>query len=149
MSKRLTMGMYGTEFNAVPNGLFGLSCGKLQAGCVVRDAGWYNVQGEKLGWGDLTPDDFRRIAAELEPDEMFIILDKYGSHFDLPPGVDEAKPGTDYICDKCLYVIVGGVFYKVSDLDDTGAFEFCGLPMQTIRHSAIGEIICRAALEAG
>jgi hypothetical protein len=115
---RLTKGMYGHEF-APRGGLFGLSCGQMRCPDVVHNGGWYNHLGEKLGWGDLSPDDLNRIAAELKDDEVFIILGEYQSHWDFVKQFDSQKrvqraeptaeaPGTDYVADKCFLVITRG-----------------------------------------
>ena len=73
--KRLKKGLYGHEFRHTSN-LFGLGCGQMSAegGRVIKNGGWYNRSGEKLGWGDLSVEDLRRISCELEDGELFIIL---------------------------------------------------------------------------
>jgi hypothetical protein len=81
---RLTKGMYGHEFHGTSN-LFGIHCGQMRSmrlnpmtpersGKVFHNASWFNGQGQKLGWGDLSWADIDRIVAELEPDEVFLVL---------------------------------------------------------------------------
>lgn len=112
---QLTKGMYGHEFKSQSN-LFGLRCGQMRSGEMVHNGGWYNKVGEKLGWGDLSGDDFKKIYAELEDDEMFIILHESDSfwNFVTKPGLigsmaqvkpDVNAPGVEYVADRCAYVI--------------------------------------------
>ena len=72
---QLIKGMYGHEFKPTCN-LFGLYCGQMRGGDakMTHNSGWYNKSGEKLGFGDLSVKDFKKISKELEKDELFIIL---------------------------------------------------------------------------
>lgn len=100
-------------------GRFGLRSAQLRArdDTIVRDAGWYNGAGEKLGWGDLSDGDFKRIAAELKRDEMFVVLDQRASHFAFlfpeshawakPNGRPNA-PGRAYVARHARYAILPG-----------------------------------------
>src|SRR6185369_424422 len=84
---------------------------------MIKNAGWYNKAGEKLGWGDLSTDDFFRIRRELEDGEMFIILSERDSfwNFATQPGLlghnvvtkpDVEAPGVDYVAAKARYIII-------------------------------------------
>lgn len=107
-------------------GLFGLCGGQTRSDDMVHNGAWYNKAGEKMGRGDLSPEDFQRISRELEEGEMFIVL--YDSNFPAtiscgchptaskcPIKYDEQASGVDYIARKCLYIIVPGHFYWVED----------------------------------
>lgn len=127
---RLTKGLYGHQFGPTSN-LFGLHCGQIRGKDFVHNGGWYNRLGEKLGWGDLSTDDFFRIRRELEEGEMFIILGESDSfwNFVTRPGLlghnavtkpDVEAPGVDYVAEKARYIITkapkGGFgMYVVSD----------------------------------
>jgi hypothetical protein len=112
---QLTKGLYGHQFERASN-LFGLSCGQIRGKDFVHNGGWYNKLGEKLGWGDLSTDDFFRIRRELEEGEMFIILDESDSfwNFVTRPGLlghnavtkpDVEAPGVDYVAAHARYII--------------------------------------------
>lgn len=112
---QLTKGLYGHQFEQASN-LFGLSCGQIRGKDFVHNGGWYNKLGEKLGWGDLSVEDFQRIRRELEEGEMFIILGESDSfwNFVTRPGLlghnavtkpDVEAPGVDYVAAKARYII--------------------------------------------
>ena len=122
---QLTKGMYGHQFNPTDR-TFGIACGQIRNRDMIHNGGWYNKAGEKLGWGDLSPDDFMRIRRELEDGELFIILYEQDSfwNFVLRPGLigsmaqvkpDVEAPGVDYVTQKCAYIIGNGKFYVVPD----------------------------------
>ncbi len=69
----LTKGIYGTALQPL-DGPFGLRRGQRRVERFYHNAGWFNRTGEKLGWGDLSPDDIRKIMSELPEDEIFIII---------------------------------------------------------------------------
>ena len=117
---RLMKGMY--ERCSFTKGLFELQKGQLRSsiGQLVHNGGWYNRSGEKLGWGDLAREDFIRICAGLEDNELFIILgeqDSFGNFVTEvgPVGAlakvksDAENPGIDYVAEKCRYIIGKGI----------------------------------------
>jgi hypothetical protein len=116
---RLVKGLYGHEFRNEST-LFGLRCGQMRADDIIHNGGWYNRQGEKLGWGDLSETDLYRIAAELEPGELFIVLPEGASYWDF--GVvgkpkangDMQAPGVDYVANNASWVIEPGIATHVS-----------------------------------
>ncbi|MFA7193604.1 MAG: hypothetical protein WC087_01665 [Candidatus Paceibacterota bacterium] len=126
-SSRLTQGLFGTEHNRKSD-LFGLKCGQMCAGKnrITRNAGWYNKEGEKIGWGDLDVDNLVRISTELEDDEIFIVLSEEDSHsrFIYPhpatEGVSEEAPGIEYVAKHSYYIIAPRVCYYV---DGYGRYE--------------------------
>lgn len=122
---QLTKGMFGSEFNQTST-LFGLSCGQMRHHDMVHNGGWYNQLGEKLGWGDLCPTDFKRIAAELEDGEIFIVLredDSFRNFVTHNPGTigsdcttkpDAEAPGVEYVAEKCRFIITKSRLYFVA-----------------------------------
>ena len=137
---RLSKGMYGSEFRNAET-MFGIRCGQMRGRDMVHNGGWYNSAGEKLGWGDLAPEDFLRISAELEDGELFIILGEHDSFWNFvtsnpgpigscaktEPTAD--APGVDFVSDKCRYIIAKGQYYYV---DQFGHFEG-----KTVNHSGL------------
>ena len=88
--------------------------------------GWYNKAGEKLGWGDLSIEDFERIYREIEEDEVFIILGESDSfwNFVTRPGLlghnaavkpDVEAPGVDYVAAKARFIITKNGYHFVDD----------------------------------
>jgi hypothetical protein len=129
---QLTKGMFGSQFdrrNAVA--FAGLSCGACRGNDFVHNGGWYNKAGEKLGWGDLSPDDFNKISQELEEGELFIILyesDSFWNFVTHNPGIigsmcavqpTAEAPGVDFVSEKCAYVIANGQLYYVDRYGDS------------------------------
>lgn len=97
--------------------LFGLSQGQIRGNDFVHNGGWYNNKGEKIGWGDLSPNDIVNIAFGLEGDEQFYILPESSSYWnftkvnsDLSHNVnkDESAPGVEYVKAKARYLIEAG-----------------------------------------
>ncbi|MES3005153.1 MAG: hypothetical protein V4690_03545 [Patescibacteria group bacterium] len=117
---QLTKGVYGTEFNATQNAPLGLRCGQMKAGNkITHNHGWYNKFGERLGFGDLSADDFQRIMTEIEGDELFITLGEEDSHHGLMsdhPELEYDAPGVDYIVQHCRYVVRRGQCLRVDEV---------------------------------
>ena len=120
---RLTKGLFGHEFRSAST-LFGIRCGQCRGRDFVHNGGWYNRDGEKLGWGDLAPADFLKISNELEDGELFIILyesDSFwnfvtrlgiiGSMATVKPDVE--APGVDFVAEKCCYIVAKHRLYYV------------------------------------
>src|ERR1700686_2213735 len=108
---QLTKGMYGDQFKRESR-LFGIACGQMRAAELVHNGGWYNKDGEKLGWGDLSLSDMDRIASELEEGELFVILGEQDSFWSfvyargLPNiGLEETAPGKAYVADKARFIV--------------------------------------------
>lgn len=129
MTQQLTKGMYGHEFKPSSD-LFGLRCGQIRDEGFVHNGGWYNKQGEKLGWGDLSRADFLRISNKVADGELFIILRESDSFwkFVTRPGIigsmatvkpDVEAPGVDYVAEKCRYIIARHQLYHVDRYGDS------------------------------
>ncbi len=122
-AQQLTKGMYGNEFGSKSN-LFGLRCGQCRYDSLVHNGGWYNKTGERLGWGDLSLEDFLRVYGEVADDELFVVLGEVGSFWNFvkhpgtigalartKPGIEE--PGRDYIAEHARFIIGHHRFYVV------------------------------------
>lgn len=156
---QLTKGMYGTQFMATRGGPFGLECGQMHGlRKITHNSGWYNKLGEKLGWGDLSADDFRRIAAELPEGELFIVLGEHDSFWNFVvrnPGIIGSMcattptveaPGVQYVAEKCCYIIAAGKLYWVHDRPEylevkDGIATNEGIAFTVIPHDAAKQII--------
>jgi hypothetical protein len=133
---RLTKGMYGSERR--PTGdLFGLRCGQI---CfknkIVHNGGWYNKSGEKLGWGDLSREDFERISKELEHGESFIVLNEQDSFWKFATmhgGPKVEAPGIDYVAQHAKYVISKDQPYKVDAREKETISEPSGLILKVLK----------------
>lgn len=100
-------------------GRFGLRSAQLRPrnDTAIRNASWYNGAGEKLGWGDLSFDDLKRVAAGLRRNEVFIILDQRTSYFAflypeshawaMPNGRPNA-PGRAFVARHARFAILPG-----------------------------------------
>ncbi|OGZ05923.1 MAG: hypothetical protein A2845_03930 [Candidatus Lloydbacteria bacterium RIFCSPHIGHO2_01_FULL_49_22] len=118
---QLTKGMYGREFGQEST-LFGLHFGQMCVrGKMTHNSGWYNKAGEKLGWGDLSVENMVCIAAELEADELFIVLSEGKSYWDHQTnGLPESAPGIAYVAKHAMYVIARGQKIKVNSYGENG-----------------------------
>lgn len=114
----LTKGMFGRQFSPV-DARFDIYCGQLRGHELSHNGGWYNRQGEKLGYGDLDANDFRRIARDLDPGEVFIVLSESDSFWNFVTGYvavgalcttkpDVEAPGIDYVIEHARFVITRG-----------------------------------------
>ena len=124
---KLTQGMFGHEFSSVKTP-FNIVCGQMRGGSgkITHNSGWYNTDGEKLGWGDLSDSDFKNIRAQLEPGQKFVVLserDSFWNFVKVPGmigsmcGVDpaEAHPGREYLLEHAKFVITPSAFYWVDE----------------------------------
>jgi len=108
---RLTHNMYRNQ-NC---NLFGLTEGQLRFEDIVHNGSWYNDRGEKLGWGDLNPQDLKNIANGLVEGESFYILSESVSYWafvtkvnsDLSHEVlpDVTSPGIDFVQKHAIFLI--------------------------------------------
>lgn len=128
---KLTQGMFGREFSPKSITDFNLHSGQMHGGSskVMHNSGWYNTTGEKLGWGDLSSDDFRRIIDNLENDEVFIILGEQDSfwNFVTKVGVIGTNatvqptaecPGVEYVLEHMCYFAAKDGVYSISHCDN-------------------------------
>lgn len=110
---------------------FGLSMGQMRSyDKITHNSGWYNLRGEKIGWGDLGVSDFRCIKDNLEDGDAFIVLGESDSfwNFVTQPGITgedsevegtEQNPGVEYILDKVQYFITKDGAYFVDRYGDS------------------------------
>lgn len=100
---KLTQGIYGD----LSCKLFGLQLDQKRQNEVIRNAGWFNIKGEKIGKGDLSLDDIDNIAGDLQSEDLFIILSEADSSWDMPGNLDRFAPGLPYVMEKARWVASG------------------------------------------
>ena len=143
--KQLTQGMYGGEFESKPDGLFALRTGQMRSrNKFTHNSGWYNADGEKLGFGDLAVQDFVRIMEGLNEGELFVILGEHDSFWNFVTRLGwtgpEAQvrptaeiPGSEYVAEHAMYIIAKGEVNQIREFDLTEKTTECyGLQMTVI-----------------
>ena len=122
----------GLKSNALDR--LGLKCGQRYTAvrAVYRTAYWYNQSGEVLGWGDLSGDDFHRIASRLNDGELLFVTRRIG-RAQIGDSIDRGdilKSVPFVIGAKCLYLVAaakdtfqnpysyGGLSFEVLSADE-------------------------------
>lgn len=158
MGKQLIKLMYEGSFDQRSQ-LFGLYTGQTRSRDYIHNGGWYNADGEKLSWGDLSLDDFRRIMAELVEGELFVILHEgdsfwnfvtkigpIGSMSEVTPDVN--SPGSEYIAEHACYIIVKDEVFTINMFGNRKPpveyVERDGLRMKTLSRDEAREMIFAA-----
>lgn len=110
-----------------------LKSSQMRSNDLVHNGGWYNREGQKLGWGDLSPRDLMYIAEVLKSDEILIVLGEHDSHWNFVTFADDSKgmpwklgtekehqPLLEYVLLKARWVIVPGEVFKMLTKYDSG-----------------------------
>ena len=90
---------------------FGLSNNQIRGTGIINSAGWFNLDGERIGNGDLSTQDMATIAKTISSDDLFIVLKEVDAKMDFPANLDYLSPGKDYVCTHAVWMIgrdVGG-----------------------------------------
>ena len=141
---QLTKGMFGTV-GKPKVGLFGLETGQVgRIGEVVAEkSGWYNTRGERLGSGDLTAIDMLRISTEIEPNELFIVLDEHDSFWKFTTDTKERRdvsvPGPEYVVEHALYVIGYLSLFKIEKTNKMTVAHPAGLWFTVVKREHLKE----------
>ncbi|GEM_PF-6155498 len=136
--------MYGGEFGRASHDsrLFGLRTGQIRESLgddrrLVKDAGWYNADGHKLGWGDIGPEDVKSICTELLDTEVFVVLnrgdsfDEFVEEYDTLSGIGslatvdstaEYLPSRAYIASKAVLALMSGTLIDTGKYGTVGSF---------------------------
>lgn len=129
---------------------FGLRVGQIRGRDMVHNAGWYDRTGKKLGWGDLSPDDFRRISLDLGEGELFIVLSESDSFWNfvtrkptLATKPEEKAPGIDYVAEKCAYILGQDQMYLVDRYGDSNQETVSrdGLAFRVLSRQAVRDML--------
>lgn len=115
---RLSKGCFGHQFQTTTfPGFEFLRCGQIrQKEHFGHNAGWYNKNGEKIGWGDLDVNDVQHLMKTLHDGELFITLGEHDSFWNFVTSFGmigsmcstdqkEQEPGIDYVAEKSRYII--------------------------------------------
>lgn len=99
----------------------GLREGQMRAGDdkLTHNSGWYNLAGEKIGWGDLGKRDIVAILATLPASEAFFVLSEQNSFWKFVTHVgpigslcrteDTAEhPGLEYVVEHTMMCVKDG-----------------------------------------
>lgn len=102
MLVNLTKGMYA-DYTC---NRFGITYNQMRANPVLANAGWFNLQGQKLGFGDLTMKDLENIANDLDFNELFFVLSEGDSTWNMPSDLNQNEPGINYVMEHAQWVVV-------------------------------------------
>lgn len=59
--------------------------GQMRGNQHVHNGSWYDRDGLKIGWGDLSKDDIFRIAKTIPRDDVFYVVGEHDSYWNAPP----------------------------------------------------------------
>jgi hypothetical protein len=96
--------MYGLETDPKKT-LFNLINNQIRDDSIINNAGWYDKDGNRLGCGDISYLDIKKISASLQNDEEFIVLTEANSIWNLPSYLDRSCPGRDYVIQNATFYI--------------------------------------------
>jgi len=100
----LTKGIYGFETDPKKTP-FGILNNQFRTDAIVKNGGWFNFDGNKMGTGDLSLKDMLHISKEIAHGEVFFVLSETDSSWDMPSGMDRSAPGKDYVLKTATWVI--------------------------------------------
>ena len=123
---QLYPGMVGRQFDYREKTLFDFHEGQMRGDDLIHNGGWYNKLGEKIGWGDLSNEDFLTIRAGVEPGECFIILSEADSFWNFVTNIGPIGsmcttkptvnfPGIEYVKEHARYVITSNGVFGIDD----------------------------------
>jgi hypothetical protein len=109
---RLESGLFfgQTERETSP---FGLTQDQRRLASVQNNAGWFNIQGEKIGTGDLSMVDLDSITTQIIDGEFFVVLSEFDTVWGMPAGMSSSMPGTDYVLTNGSWFVIGGYLFRV------------------------------------
>ena len=104
----LVAGMFDRETQVITPETQALQ-GLLREGqCLVDDtfhnAGWYNREGVRVGWGDISTLQLELLYTYLPVGEVLFILNEHDSSWGVPKNLDKYSPGVDYVVAKARAV---------------------------------------------
>lgn len=142
---RLTLNIFGHEFGPRNPNPFGLHSGQMRSReKQAHNGAWYNQDGVRVGWGDLSSDDLRNIQKNLDPSDYFFVLPEssfwhfvrhhgpIGSMCDTDPTIDH--PGLKYVKDNFRYLVTrDGFFFKSHGYAHEKAYDNYGIMFHPLR----------------
>lgn len=101
---RLQKLMYGIETDPKKS-LFNIINGQIRPNSILNNAGWFNKDGDRLGYGDISYTDISSISKGLEKGEEFIILSEADTSWNVPAKSNTTSPGRDYVVKHAAWFI--------------------------------------------
>lgn len=134
---------------------FGLMLGQSHGpAAIIRLAGWFNKNGERLGFGDLNSENFAAIANGLQPGEFFVVLESYNAdiaQYNKKHGTQLSNdaPGIEHIMQHAVYVVGSNQCYYVNDSVDSGvSINQRGTVFQTITKADVQQLLIASVATA-
>lgn len=123
---------------------------------IGHNTGIYNAFGDKLGWSDLSAQDFEAMRTRLPAGEpVFILSEKdsfwnflrdHGGRTGYETKPEEKHPGSDYVIQHAIYLIYNGICYAIGRAaDPDGFYMFDGYKFTPLDRSEVPDKI-RACL---
>jgi hypothetical protein len=91
---------------------FGLLSGQVRHNAIITSAGWYNYNGQKLGYGDLSLQDMEKISLNISKLEIFFALTEGDSFWNIPKEINSTEPGLDYIANNAAWIITKSLIIR-------------------------------------
>lgn len=162
-ARQLPKGLYKTR-EARENGApFDIRIGQMRShrGKRTHNSSWFNRDGEKLGWGDLSEDDLVRIAREIEPGEIFAAVSEHASFREIEGRVRQAReagleavadrdaPGSAFVGEFCLLVVERGIVRTVAYEPGKEQVLAEGVVERMVTQGEAASVVTRHAATAG
>jgi hypothetical protein len=138
-------------FNTIHGNPFFIKSGQLRVTEYRHNVGWYNKEGEKLGWGDLSRRDVTCISERIGND-VFIIISEQASFWnfvtkigntgdDSEVSTDERNPGIPYVIENCDMIIKKNTVYRVTGVITEPRVDEFGTQWENISRGQVESII--------
>jgi len=114
----------------------GLRTDQMRRQEVFHNGGWYNQESQKIGYGDLSDEDIKRLTRLLQEGEYLIVLHEYPSRWNFKENYaflygaegDPESPGGPYLLTFAAAVVAPGKYHKEGEYKfDTTLAEILGL----------------------
>jgi hypothetical protein len=128
-----------TDPNKTP---FGFLNGQVRHDAIITSAGWYNFEGQKLGYGDLSLQDMAKISSTLSKNEIFLVLSEGDSFWNVPKNINSAEPGSEYVIANASWVISNSLIVRSrSDIKKSEKTSKDGISYVRIPRSNVKDVL--------
>ena len=110
----LTKSVYGTETDSKKTP-FGLLNAQIRLNSVLNNAGWFNLAGEKVGYGDLSMADLAVISSKISSKECFFALSEFDTVWNIPKDLKANEPGKDFVLKHCVWACAKQAIFRMKD----------------------------------
>lgn len=134
--------------------VYGLRIGRItQQQSAAHNGGWYNMEGKKLGWGDLDYKDLYDVAyRHLKENEAFLVLGERDSYWKFVsfPVMDsmqkavadkEAQPGLEYLAAHARYLVINRNIYALGGSSQSGPTTRGGINLILVNEREMKKLI--------